>query len=137
MSKTVKNIIIGAVVIIVAMVAYRFFFVKLPEALLEGQVNQNQTVGRELLALLNTLNSLTLEDEVFDRSEFVSLTDFSVPISPNALGRRNPFAPIGVGNVSSQTSSIEEEGEVEESETPSATSTDTETSGGEPLETAE
>jgi hypothetical protein len=115
MSKTIKKVIVGAIAVIVALLAYRFFFVGPPEPLLEGQANRSQTVGRELLALLNTLRSLSLDGDVFERPEFASLIDFSVPISPNPLGRRNPFAPIGVGNVIPQAAVSEEDAAEEES----------------------
>ena len=103
MSKLTKRIIIGAVVVIVGLIAWRFFVVSPPEEALEGISTSRQTVGRELLVLLSTLRSLTLEDQVLNDPEFMSLRDSSVPIEPNPLGRRNPFAPIGIGNVEDTT----------------------------------
>lgn len=57
-------------------------------------------LSQELLATLSKLHTIKLDPAVFSDPVFVSLTDFGVTIPPEASGRRNPFAPIGVGNLS-------------------------------------
>lgn len=48
----------------------------------------------DLLAILGSLNTITLDETIFADSAFSSLTDFGVTIPPQASGRRNPFAPL-------------------------------------------
>lgn len=49
----------------------------------------------ELLTELSKLKSLELDDSIFSDPVFRSLTDFSQPITPEPVGRENPFLPIG------------------------------------------
>lgn len=123
MSKGVKKFIIIAIVVVLVMVAYRFLVVKDPEPDLVG--TGAPEVGRELLALLVSLQSISLDGDIFERSDFRSLRDFSVEIPQESLGRRNPFAPIGVGNTGSSlpqepTEEGAEEDEVETDSEPEA-----------------
>ncbi len=55
----------------------------------------DQVVGRDLLVALNRLNAITLNDSLFKDVIFASLNDFSVQIVPQAVGRNNPFSPLG------------------------------------------
>lgn len=114
MSKGLKKFIIIAIVVVLVMVAYRFLVVREPEPDLVG--TSTPEVGRELLALLVSLQSISLDGEIFERSDFRSLRDFGVAIPEESLGRRNPFAPIGVGNIGGASPEVEapSEGEQEE-----------------------
>lgn len=51
--------------------------------------------GRAMLALLNDLKSIRLDETFFADTVFSSLTDWSVELAPEPKGRPNPFAPIG------------------------------------------
>ncbi|MCI0542755.1 hypothetical protein L0Y69_03340 [bacterium] len=51
--------------------------------------------GKAILALLNDLRSLQLDETFFSDPIFVSLEDWSVVLTPEPIGRPNPFAPIG------------------------------------------
>lgn len=55
---------------------------------------QNQ-IGKDLIATLETIKGIKLDRSVLDSNVFQSLQDFSVPISPQTVGRENPFAPTG------------------------------------------
>ena len=55
-------------------------------------------MGAEVLTALNQLKTLKLDDSIFKDKTFVSLEDFSKPLSPEPVGRINPFSPIGVEN---------------------------------------
>jgi hypothetical protein len=57
---------------------------------------------QQLLVVLANLRTIRLDDAVFKDPVFLSLTDFGVVISPEAVGRRNPFAPF-VGTSTNQT----------------------------------
>jgi hypothetical protein len=48
----------------------------------------------ELLAPLNQLNAVVLDDAIFNSREFRALRDKSVPLTEPALERSNPFAPL-------------------------------------------
>lgn len=54
-------------------------------------------VSQELLVTLGNLRTIRLDETIFADPVFVSLSDFGVVIPPEAIGRRNPFAPIGTG----------------------------------------
>lgn len=51
-------------------------------------------LSTDLLATLGSLNTITLDESIFEDESFQSLTDFGVTIPPQATGRRNPFAPL-------------------------------------------
>ncbi len=55
------------------------------------------TLGRDLLVALATLKSTKLDTSIFTDPVFVSLKDFSVDISAQPVGRRNPFATFDAG----------------------------------------
>jgi len=52
-------------------------------------------VERELLSTLLELRSLRLNEGIFNDPVFHSLRDFGQPLTPQPIGRNNPFAPIG------------------------------------------
>ena len=102
--KTLINISISVVVIVIAFFAYRFFF--------PGQTPDNSTGGLiattaltpgaggaggsdEFLQILLSLKSLDFKTEVFDSIRKSELKDFTTVLSPQIPGRPNPFAPIG------------------------------------------
>ncbi len=53
-------------------------------------------VGEEFLSTLLNLNSIELNESVFNDQTFRSLKDFTITLIPETnVGRENPFAPIG------------------------------------------
>ena len=58
-------------------------------------------VGGDLVALLLSLHSLSLDPSVFGDPVFRNLKDFGIPIPAEAVGRPNPFAPLGENGRSS------------------------------------
>lgn len=65
------------------------------------------TVGASELGLLNQVRSLKIDSALFTDPVFVSLQDYSVAITPEPVGRPNPFAPLPgetVKSTGSQTS---------------------------------
>lgn len=52
-------------------------------------------VSRDLLATLNALKSVRLDERIFTDPLFLSLKDFGVQIPLQPAGRENPFAPFG------------------------------------------
>ncbi len=49
----------------------------------------------EILSLLGDLNKLHFDEALFRDPRFQSLVDFSVELSPEPKGKRNPFLPLG------------------------------------------
>lgn len=58
------------------------------------QTNGAVGVGSAELALLNQMKSIRIDTTLFSDPAYVSLVDNSVAITPEAVGRPNPFAPI-------------------------------------------
>jgi hypothetical protein len=116
MSKTVKLIIVIAVII--ALVVIGATFVTQPEggtsglqsvttgnnaspltqtAVTDADVANTQEINREFVSMLLNLRSITLNDDIFSEPAFQALTDNTIRLNqPGNEGRSNPFAPIGV-----------------------------------------
>lgn len=50
--------------------------------------------GAVILSVLNEMNNIKLESEIFMNPMFLSLKDFTVNLIEEPKGRPNPFAPI-------------------------------------------
>lgn len=50
--------------------------------------------GAQVLALLNSLNSIKLDGKIFSNPSFLTLQDWSVDVAPQAVGRSNPYLPV-------------------------------------------
>lgn len=95
-------IIIGGIVAVV-IAGYVIFFAGGEEepALVSEQPageSGSSQVGRDLLEQLLQLRSITLEAAVFEDPVFDNLRDFGRELSPQPVGRDNPFAPINTGS---------------------------------------
>ncbi|MBI4118175.1 MAG: hypothetical protein HY455_01370 [Parcubacteria group bacterium] len=98
MSKTVINIVLIVLVATGLFFGYNFFFGGESEGALlttVGQASTEQNAAGELLAILKTLEQLTLDASFLETSVFKALRDFSVALPESVPGRRNPFAPLG------------------------------------------
>jgi len=92
--KKYKLILIAvAVFAVLSFIYINYFSTDKEEPLFRGnQATGNVTVDEELLALLFSLQSIKINDEIFMSPEFKSLHDFSREITPEPLGRINPFS---------------------------------------------
>ncbi len=95
-----KNIIIAIVIFLVSFLIYAFFFKSSDESVVLKKdipaLSQENTKGKELLAVLLSLNNIKLDEAIFSSKLFTSLQDFTVNLpSVGTAGRANPFAPIG------------------------------------------
>lgn len=61
-------------------------------------------VGADIIALVEQLNTVKLDTALFAKDTFQSLRDFSISLRAQAVGRPNPFAPIGQDSQSSGAS---------------------------------
>jgi len=53
--------------------------------------------GMELVALLDQLQAIKMDDSIFSSAAFNALHDETSPVNEEAVGRNDPFAPIGTG----------------------------------------
>lgn len=99
------KLLIGAILLF-AFILYGVFFTGDDDtALLTSDVSSEAAAGNaDLINLLTQLRSLTLDETFFDNPTFRGLSDFSVEILPQPVGRQNPFAPFGLGGVPSTPS---------------------------------
>lgn len=94
---SMKSWIIVGIVIFVAIVVYYGFFsgsnIQPDTGSLEIQP-EGELVGAQVLNLLNQIQSLKIDKTFFESAAYQSLTDYTVAIPDQGVGRTNPFAPI-------------------------------------------
>ncbi len=113
MPKPQTNKIITVIVILVVLGGGYFFFFKsspTPTASLVSTTESNKFVGQDILDLVNTLKTVSIDPAIFSGPLFQHLHDFTVAPEVQSQGRTNPFAPIGSENgvqiLSTTTSSV-------------------------------
>ena len=92
-----KKIIVIIAIIVVAFIAYNNFLKpddNIGQFLISSAGDERLADGREILVLLEGLQSIDLNPEFFATNVFASLEDFSIPLDPEPKGRVNPFSPI-------------------------------------------
>lgn len=85
-----KPVIFATILVLLAMLSYNFFLSS-DVVLTEGA----PVVGSDIIALADELTNATLNKSLFSKPGYVLLTDYTVAISPEPLGRNNPFEVIG------------------------------------------
>ncbi len=95
---SVKSITVGIIAIILVGLAIYFFFIKKVDQQVIfdqfGNPVEAQVVGQDLIDLLVKLQSVNLDESLFQDTAFVNLTDFSLTVPDQLQGRDNPFEPI-------------------------------------------
>jgi len=94
-----KKIFIALLVAVLVFIGFQFFAGNSsPDGLtsqpVAGIVPEE---GGDLISLLLELKSIKLDTSILQNPVFLTLQDFSIELSPEPVGRPNPFAPIGVG----------------------------------------
>jgi hypothetical protein len=94
-----QNRILSVVVVVfVFVIAFYTFFMgssgSTGNATLLDTTGANSAASQQLLVTLANLHTIRLDSNIFNDPVFLSLTDFGVVISPESVGRRNPFAPF-------------------------------------------
>ena len=87
-----KGMIGVIVVFILFMFLYSFFF---KEAVDPSSTANASAVGDDLVKLYSNLKQVTLDQSVFSSKGYLLLSDFSVVIPQQPVGRPNPFNTIG------------------------------------------
>ncbi len=99
-----KTIIISILVIIVAFIAYSFYLsgkkdtttTVTKQALTTSSVQSSMDgPGKEFVTQLLAIQNIQFKLELFKDPVYIGLQDFSREIQPQAVGRPNPFAPLG------------------------------------------
>lgn len=96
--KKYKNLLLVTGVIVVAFIGYSIFSDRNNGAsvLVSSPTKGSEARGNnELLLLLVSLESITLDNSLFNDSAFKRLSDFGQSLIPEPSGRPNPFAPVG------------------------------------------
>jgi hypothetical protein len=89
-----KNLLVSVVVVIL-LVIFGYWYFNGSSSASAPILSASDVAGSDaLLATLNQLKSLSLDDSIFSRPAFEALTDETVTISPVTAGRPNPFAPL-------------------------------------------
>lgn len=86
--------LLGGLLAASALVWVYFTFFSGGEAPLLSESQPSSPVSQELLVTLSNLRTIRLDETIFEDPVFISLSDFGVVIPPEAVGRRNPFAPF-------------------------------------------
>jgi len=88
--KTQKSLSAILILIIVAFIAYEYLYAAPP-----APSADSTAVGADVLSLAGKIGTISLDQSLFSNPLFAGLKDDSAPLSPEAQGRDNPFAPIG------------------------------------------
>ncbi|OHA16484.1 MAG: hypothetical protein A3C79_02605 [Candidatus Taylorbacteria bacterium RIFCSPHIGHO2_02_FULL_45_28] len=102
-SSSKKTLITVIVVIIVLAVAYFYFSGgSAPDDMGTLQSQSATVVGTRVLSLLNQIESLRIDTELFKTPAYQTLVDYSIAIPELPVGRPNPFAPLSGAPTSNQ-----------------------------------
>ncbi len=88
-----KGILVVVAIFIVAMFLYNTFFST--ETVLVQDGLSSSGVGINLLEISEKLQRVTLDQSIFSSNGYLLLNDFSTSITPQVIGRPNPFGIIG------------------------------------------
>lgn len=99
---SISKIVIAIALIISASVGYMTFVG--PSHNVQAQSTDEETIaptgeereiiGKDLLVVLEKIESIKLDESIFTDPAFVSLQDYSITLVPETAGRINPFAPL-------------------------------------------
>jgi hypothetical protein len=99
-SSNKKTLWIG-IIIVVVLVGGWYFYSKGRSGSSTSQLipstpnDANATVGANVLNVLNSVSSIKIDASFFQTTAYQSLVDYSITVPPQAVGRPNPFAPVG------------------------------------------
>ena len=86
-----KSVITLGVIVILVLFGYSL----LPAPDMESGTTSATNVGDDLVKISNSLSQANLNRDLFSQSGYRLLSDFTLPLTPEPVGRSNPFAPIG------------------------------------------
>lgn len=96
MSKSLKNIFSGLIIMTLCFFAYQYWGkAETSDPQLISAEKTGSRVGDETLKLLLELKTLVLDEDIFADKVFKNLEDFSIDLPVQPVGRNNPFALVG------------------------------------------
>ena len=97
MTSLAKNGLTIIGLILIAVLGYYLFVIKNDSDLSSERlddISDAERASAEFLRDLNLIRRFELPDSIFSDQRFRSLSDFSLPVQPDPVGRNNPFAPV-------------------------------------------
>lgn len=91
-----KNSTMFLALIFVGLLLYWYFFIHKSDSgpVVTSSQELPGTQSSELLNALGNLQNINFDGTIFADPVFLSLTDFSIQLTPQPKGRPNPFAPL-------------------------------------------
>ena len=89
-----KVTVVGVVALAACALIYFMYFSGDGSSATLSTTSEASTVTQNLLVQLQNLNTIKLDQSIFNNPVFLSLTDYGVQIPAEPIGRDNPFAPI-------------------------------------------
>lgn len=98
MTSSVKHLVILLLVVALGVFAYYFAVnnnIFSNQNARANEIKRNTTkLENEIIKPLSRLNSIEINSDLFQMSEFEALDDMSVKLSKPSLERQNPFDPV-------------------------------------------
>jgi hypothetical protein len=97
-----KGTYIAVIIIVLVAAGLYFYYQGVPNdsaiSSLESSASPGssdaQAIGNRVLILLNQINSLKIDESLFNSTAYKSLVDYTITVPQQNVGRPNPFAPI-------------------------------------------
>ncbi|MCB9806126.1 hypothetical protein H6775_03125 [Candidatus Nomurabacteria bacterium] len=124
-----KIIIIVGIAIVLFFVFLYFTGGSSNTALIKSTVNSPsgaEAIGSEIIQALNQIETLKLDGQIFEDPVYRSLVDRSQVLTPEPVGRSNPFAPLGVNLGNSTTIEIPQDNTADDADQTTGDTTNTE-----------
>lgn len=87
-----KTLVFIGILLLGGLFLYRTFFSSFDPTAVTDITTEG--AGRDVVSLYQSLQSVTLDTTFLSTPSYRALTDFSVPLTDQAKGRRNPFDKI-------------------------------------------
>lgn len=89
-----NTIILVIATLAIAAAAYWYFFTGTGNEPPLSIIAENNEAQARFEALVSQLQPITFKTEIFSDSRFVALIDLATPVTPETIGRLDPFAPV-------------------------------------------
>ncbi|OHA88703.1 MAG: hypothetical protein A2653_00170 [Candidatus Zambryskibacteria bacterium RIFCSPHIGHO2_01_FULL_43_25] len=89
------------IIVIIALLAFAYFYFFNSEEIVVpsfdefGNPVETAVVGQDLIQLLDQIQGVQFDESLFSSAAFRVLTDYAIVLTPEPVGRNNPFAEIG------------------------------------------
>jgi hypothetical protein len=93
--KNNKSIVVAVIIFSVALGIYQLFLKPSPAIDVSLSGESVEGVGADVVRLRDSLQQVSLDTSLFSSLVYRALVDFTSELSPQPIGRNNPFGPIG------------------------------------------